>query len=301
MFDPKIFYKTYLHDYHKFKSILLKSVLDNSSKFEFEIFGETLEKEDSEAFKKTLKSDLRQTYIHSIETFFEIFFTLAPSEKLEFDDLNVLFNLTNSKWQINYEKIKKIASGEMSLDFLTNKIDFHGNEITIGHYLFYYGLFENKGIPELFDKVAQSIEAIKHGIKIIAKDFTDRDEYNSYKHGLRIIPAMSELMLIDPNTKEVNLKWDLNDSMSFFCKTQNEHEVKIKTKVFDSNRDFHLINFCSNMISNMICTRKVSFYKKDFVEKKEKIAIGFFGKEEIDDCNKIHVEIQDIVYTVTRQ
>lgn len=296
MFDPKIFYKTYLHDYHKFKSILLKSVLENPQKFEIDLFGEPLEKEDSEAFTKTIKSDLRQTYIHSIETFFEIFFTLIP-DKLQFDDLNILFNLTNSKWQVNYEKIKKIASGDMSLDFLTNSIDFHGHQITIGHYLFYYGLIEIKNIPEFLDKVVQSVEAIQHGIKIIAKDFTDRDEYNSYKHGLRIIPALSEFMVADPKTKEIKLKWDLNDSMSFFCKTQNENEVKIKTKLFDSDRDFHLTRFCSNMISNMICTRKVSFYNKDFVEKEEKIAVGFFGKKEIDDCNKINVEIQDIVFT----
>ncbi len=29
MFDPTIFYNSYLEDYHKFKAITLKSILDN--------------------------------------------------------------------------------------------------------------------------------------------------------------------------------------------------------------------------------------------------------------------------------
>lgn len=301
MFDPKIFYRTYLHDYHKFKSIMLKSVLENPAKFEIDFFGETLEKEDSEAFIKSLKSDIRQTYIHSIETFFEIFFALDPSKNLKFDDLNILFNLTNSNWNENYKKIEKIASGEMSLDFLTDPINFKGNKISVGQYLFYYGLINIKSIPNFLEKIEESVKALQHGIKIIAKDFMDRDEYNSYKHGLRIIPALSELMLADPKTREVRLKWDLNDSMSFFCKTKRKNDVKIKTKVFDTERNFQLTRFCSNMISNMISMRKVSFYNDDFVKKGEKIAIGFFGEKEIDDCSKINVEIQDIVFTLSKK
>jgi hypothetical protein len=301
MFRPKIFYDSYLRHYHAFKSILLKTALENFQKYEVDLFGEPLETEDSQAFCTTLKSDLRQNYFHAIETFFELFFTLIPNEQPNFDDLNILFNLTNSNWQVNYEKIKKIASGDMPLDFLSNKIDFHGYKITIGHYLFYYGLLDVKSIPDFFNKVSESIEAIKQGIKIIARDFTDRDEYNSYKHGLRIIPALSELKLVDPKTSEIKLEWNLKDSMSFFCKTKNEDEVKIKTKLFDSDRDFRLTRFCSNMISSIIDTRRVSFYNQKLVEKNEKIAIGFFGKKEIEICNKINVEIQDIVYTVKRK
>lgn len=300
MFDPKIFYASYLHDYHKFKSILLKSILENPAKYETEFFGEILGKEDHKAFQLSLKSDLRQNYFHGIETFFEIFFTLTPSDSLAFDDINILYNLANSNWHKNFEKIKKIATGELSLDFLSKKISFQGHEITIGHYLYYFGLIGVKSIPNLEVKISESVDAIKHGIKIIASDFIDRDEYNSYKHGLRVIPALSELIMLDPKTKEIKIKWSLDDSMSFFCKTKNENEIKLKTKVFDSDRDFHLTHFCSNMISNMIYTRKTSFYKEDFIKKGEKIAIAFFGKKEIDECNKINVPIQDFVYKITR-
>lgn len=301
IFEPKIFYKTYLDDFHKFKVILYDKVLSNLPKFEREFFGKELQKEQRDAFRQSIKSDMRQTYFHAIESFFEIFFALNPSDVPNFDDINILFNLTHSNWKTNYDKITKIASGEMNLDFLDKEIDFHGHKITVGHYLFYYGVFDKTKFPrDFFEKVKNSVDAIKFGIKIIAKDFSDRDEYNSYKHGLRLIPATSELMFADAKTMEVKIRWNLEDSMSFYLKTKDPNELKIKTRLFDTNRDYAMTYFCSNMISNMVYYRQVSLYKEQNLKKKNPIAIAFFGKEEIEGCNKMNVEIQDILYTVRR-
>ena len=67
IFDPKIFYQTYLKDYHKIKATYLKRILDNLPKYEKDIFGTELDEEERANFRVTLKSDLRQTYFHSIE------------------------------------------------------------------------------------------------------------------------------------------------------------------------------------------------------------------------------------------
>lgn len=301
IFEPKIFYKTYLDDFHKFKVILYDKVLSDLPKFEKEIFGQELEKEQRDAFRRSIKSDMRQTYFHAIESFFEIFFALSPRGMPNFDDINILFNLTNSNWKTNYDKITKIASGEMNLDFLDMEIEYQGHMITIGHYLFYYGAFDKtKFRSDFFEKVNNSVDAIKFGIKIIAKDFADRDEYNSYKHGLRLIPATSELMLADAKTMEVKIQWNLEDSMSFYLKTKDQNELKIKTKLFDTNRDYAMTYFCSNMISNMVYYRQVSLYKEQKLKENEPIAIAFFGRKEIEGCNKMNVEIQDILYKVRR-
>src|SRR5690606_21107611 len=116
-------------------------------------------------------------------TFFELLFSLNPKGKKVYDDEFVLFNLTNSKWQDNFTRIKKIAENENELDFLDEKISFLGYEITIGHYLFYMGIFDKSKFPkELFDDINESIEAIKYGVRIIANDFISREEYNAYKH-----------------------------------------------------------------------------------------------------------------------
>lgn len=301
IFEPKIFYKTYLDDFHKFKAIIYKKILDDLPKFEKEFFEQELGKEASDAFRRTIKSDLRQTYFHAIETFFEIFFALNPKDRPNFDDINILFTLTNSNWKETYEKIKKIASGDITLDFLDKEITFNGHNISVGHYLFYFGTFDKSKFPTHFiEKVKDSIEAVKFGIKIIAKDFVDREEYNSYKHGLRIIPAVSELMLADPVTMEIKFSWDLSDSMSFYSKTKDENELKVVTKMFDPKKDYCMTHFCSNMVSNMIFYRQVSMYKEKEKSKDKQIAIAFFGKKEIEDCNNINVNIQDLIYKIKR-
>ena len=153
---------------------------------------------------------------------------------------------------------------------------------------------------DFFEKANQSIDAIKFGIKIIAKDFVDREEYNSYKHGLKIIPAASELMLADAVTMEIKFRWNLEDSMSFYSKTKDPNELKIKTKLFDTNRDCAMTLFCSNLISNLVFTRQVSMYKEQKIEENKQMAVAFFGKKEIEDCNEMNVEIQDLVYSVKR-
>lgn len=86
--------------------------------------------------------------------------------------------------------------------------------------------------------------------------------------------------------------------MSFFLKTKMEDEVKIVTKIFDPDRDYQMTYFCSNLISNMVYYRKMAFDSKK--DPKSQIAIAFFGKEQISECHKINVEIQNLVYTVKK-
>lgn len=299
MFDPTIFFSSYLDDYHKFKAITIKNILDNLDTHTESIFGEKLSAENKEAYKKTMQADLRQTYFHAIETFFELFFCLNPLNKKFMGDKNVMIALTQSNWRESYDQIKQIASDEKALDFLNTEIDMNKFKVTVGHYIFYYRISGEQKFDDRFsEKIAASLEAIKYGIRLVAKDFIDREEYNCYKHGLRIIPALKELSIVDMKTMEPHIKWNLEDSMSFFLKTKMSDEVKISTKVFDSNRDFQMTHFCSNLISNMVYYRKMAFdIKKD---PKSQMAMVFFGKEQVSDCDKINVELQNLEYTVKK-
>lgn len=275
-------------------------MLDNLPKHEKEIFTKDLDEEEKACFRCILKSDLRQNYFHAIETFFELFFALNPKGKAKYDDPNILFNLANSAGPETYSKISQIDQNENSLEFLDEKIKFSGYEISIGHYLFYMGIFKVPATSdELQKEINQSIDAIKYGIKIIASDFTNREEYNAYKHGLRIIPAVKTIMLGDLKTNEIKVKWDLSDSMSFYLKTKSPNEVKIVTKLYDSERDYSMTMFCSRLIYHLIFYRRLVFkFEKDAI-KYQKFPITFFGKEPIAKCNKINVAVQDIEYTVT--
>lgn len=298
MFDPTIFYDSYLDDYHKFKAMTLKGILDNIDTHANTFIGQ-LTAEGMEQYKKTLQADLRQTYFHSIETFFELFFALNPKSKGYIGDKNIMIALTQSNWRESYKTIVNISNDEKALDFLDTEIDMHGATVSIGHYIFYFGLARSQSkIPDFSQGLSDSLAAIKEGIRLIAKDFADREEYNAYKHGIRIIPALKELSVFDRETMETHIKWDLQDSMSFFLKTKMEDEVKIITKVFDPARDYQMTYFCSNLISNMVYYRKMAFDTKK--DPKSKLAIAFFGKEQISECDKVNVEIQNLTYTIKK-
>lgn len=301
--DPKIFYDTYLTNYHGTKATYLRHILDNIEKFEIEFFKKKLHGDKKDAFRRTIKSDLRQTYFHSIESFFELFFALNPKGKRVLDDENVLFNLTNSKWQENYRRIKEIADNDKVLDFLDEEIEVMGKQVTIGNYIFYMGIFNKDKYPHLKTQIDSSIDAIKYGLAIVAKDFVKREEYNAYKHGLRIIPAVSKFMLADAETMEIKFEWDLTDSMSFYAPTKNPDELTIITKLFDCERDYQMTLFCSNLIRHMVFYRKISFGKNrenTTNKNKRRIAVTFFGKEPIERCNKVNVDIQDLMHTIKR-
>lgn len=299
MFEPKLFYQTFLTEYHKFKIIPLIKILSDLPKYEKEFFGKEFDKEDRDAYKMILKSDLRQAYFHSIETFFEILFSLDPTDKETFEDEYILFNITNSNQRKTFERIQRISTDESELSFLDKETTFQNINITVGHYLFYFGIFPNEKLKsEIFDEIKSSLDAIKYGIRIIAKDFSDREEYNSYKHGLRIIPALKQFMIAQADTMEIKMSWDLSESMSFYFRTKNPDELKMITKLFDTDRDFQMTFFCSNLIFNMVYYRRVAFYKNSIMEKE--IPIPMFGKEEIEKCNSTNVKMQDLVYTVRR-
>ncbi|MVM42306.1 hypothetical protein GO730_39115 [Spirosoma sp. HMF3257] len=192
--------------------------------------------------------------------------------------------------------IREIAENETALDFLNETVTFMGYQISIAHYLFYPCLLPTGKFPdEVFEHVKESIDAAAYGIRRIATDFIDREEYNAYKHGLRLIPASSKLQFADPDTMKIQLEWDISQSMSYYVKTKKPGDIRIETKLFDSERDYRMTLFCSNLIYNLVYYRQVMFYKPD--DPKAQLAIHFFEKEAIDECNKVNVPIQDLVFS----
>lgn len=292
-------YQNYQKDYHRLKAIYLKKMLGDLPKYVCEFFGSELNEDDLIDFRHALKSDLRQTYFHAIETFFELFFALKPGDGEKFNDSILLEKLSTSNWRAIYKEIKKISENIDALDFLDEIIQFNGFEISVGQYLFYMGFFsKDKFSDELFKEIKESVEAIKHGIRIIAADFVNRDEYNAYKHGLRVIPAFSQFFLFDTETKKLRKELDLSDSMSFYGKSENPDELKIKTILFDTERDYQMISMCSNFINHLIFYRRITMKFENDKDRFKEIPLTFFGKKEIDNCAKQNVEIQNLEFIV---
>ncbi len=248
--------------------------------------------------KFILQADLRQNYFHSIETFFEFFFAFLPKNGKIPDNTNVLRALVKSNWKQNYKKIEYIANGKLKLSLLDEMVEFLEHKVSVGQYLFYIGTFSKEKFNQDYQNtVKESIESIKKIIKVLANDFSKRDEYNAYKHTMRVFPNFSSIHILNAESLKEEINFDLSNSASYQIYNDKEKETIVKTKLFDPERDFKMTKICSRLIYNMIELRSVVFGDRKEKGNNEKIAIVLFNQENIEDSIKHNVEIQDLSFS----
>lgn len=297
MVNDKQFYSQYLKEYHTIKAVYLKTLLENHDKLNTELKKFQVIQDLTKNSKLVLQADMRQNYFHCIETFFELFFAFLPKNGIIPDHHNIIKLLVKSDWKTNYKLIQDIADGKSSLDIFDEQIEFLGYNTTVGKYLFYPGMFDpSKFTVEFFSHADQSIIAIKSAIKTLAADFSQRDEYNAYKHGIRIFPSYQSIHVVSVDNMEEKIKWDLSNSVSYYTFNDKLKESKITTKVFDSERDFLMTRLCSNLIYTLVNYRDI-VVNPELRQKKEPIRINFFDLSSVEDCKQHHVDVQDIVFT----
>lgn len=295
IFDPKIYYQNFPADYHKFKVISLKKILENLEKYEVEFFDRKFSKDQSKKFELTLRTEIRQAYFHCAETLFEIINALLPESDGTTHELNILPRLTNAKITAAYDRAKTISTLDSGLDFMDEKFNNPKYPVSIGHFLFFYGasaqLPENE--KELIDA---NLKSIKKLLKILASDLSDREEYNSYKHGLRVVPATKFFSIMKDDKSEELLRFDLSKSVSYYSKTKDPLEIKIKTKNQDTERDIEMTMLCSRLISNIIESRRALLCGDSMHENGDTL-IYPFDEKTVQDADKIRVQAQDFVFS----
>lgn len=303
---PETFYHSYIKEYHEVRAIYLKHLLSNIDSINLVLKKNELNYQDIKVSltnntKFIIQADLRQNYFHALETFFEFFFAFLPNKGIIPDNSKIVRQIVQSNWAKNYEKIKFIAKGDMKLNFFDEEINFYGYKVTIGHYLFYPGTFSKEIFGEKYlDDVKESLESLKEVIKVLACDFCDRDEYNSYKHTMRVFPNYDSIKLLNAKTLKNELEFDISNSASYQKYNDKENETIIKTKLFDPERDFEMTKFCSRLIYNMLELRNIMFNKQNMQNQDRKIGIFLFNKSNITELTKHNVDIQDIVISTKK-
>ncbi|NJX15392.1 hypothetical protein [Tamlana crocina] len=298
--DYKTFYSSYLKEYHEVRAIYLKHLLSNIDSINSTIQKNELRTKDvnislTKNTKFILQADLRQNYFHSIETFFELFFAFLPKNGKVPDNTEILRILVKSNWRQNYKKIEYIANGKLKLSLLDEIIDFLNFEVSTGQYLIYLGTSSKDKFNEKYQKsVRDSIESIKKLIKTLAIDFSKRDEYNAYKHTMRVFPTFESIHILNSKKLKEELSFDISNSASYQIYNDKEKETIVKTKLFAPERDFKMTEICSRLIFNMFELRSIVFGDRRQKTPNEKIAIVMFNKENIEDSIKHNVKIQDL-------
>ncbi len=261
--------------HHRAKATILKRLLDDNKHFDAGDIIDQIWGFDQEDYERMLKIELRANLFHAIDTLFTLYFCLQPGEDGKVDDLGLFSNL--NKRAFYYEQIRAIAtSGTKALDNLDSMIEYNGEQIKFGQYLFYYAFKQEKFPPGL----DQSLDAIKHALYLLAIEINDTAEYNSYKHALRSLPAISEFAFAKADTLEIVMSVDTKNSMTYFQEFKN-NSFSYNTKTFDSSRDYKTTLLASNLIYNIIMFRRASIVR-DLPE----IPLPYFCKDSIDECVK---------------
>lgn len=287
-------------DYFLFKQATYKNILDNFDKIGDVVLFDVQDYSKDDYFK-TLKSSIRMTYFHAIETLFELIFAIEQGvlkEINEHQDELILQRLASSDFRRNFERIEEIGSEQqLELDKLDVIFRFKtvNEPISLLRYIFYYTLTPDKTTfdKSYWDKMEESLKAIKSVLITLAKDFSDRKEYNSYKHGLRILPLSRKFQAFKNDTNKEIINLDFSDSMTFIH--QHKNELSIITKAFDTERDFKMTIVVSYLIANIINIRKGLFFNKEG----DQTYVRFFDSTLIDDLSKSNISARDLKFILT--
>jgi hypothetical protein len=259
--------------HHRAKATILRKLLETTDFLKSEDVIDKVWGFEQEDYERMLRIEMRANLFHAIDTLFTLYFCLQPNNDAKVDDFGLFRNL--NKRIFYYEKIREIAEkGTSALDILNTEVNFNGQKIKLGQYLFYYAFKQDKFPPGLSD----SIEAIKYALHLLAIEMSDTAEYNSYKHALRSLPAFTEFAFANPDTMEILVKFDAKNSMTYFQELKNGG-FSYNTKVFDSERDFRMTLLASNLVCNIIMFRRGAITRD-----MKAIPVGYYSKESVDEC-----------------
>jgi len=197
---------------------------------------------NDEDFLKMVKIELHVTYFQMVECIFKMIFGLEFKEDLALWEY--LSDATKDKQII--KRIENIGNGRHEGLFSEVELD-KGVTIPFIQYVFYF-IYQRS---EDFDMEA-NLKNIHKALIIFGKDFSDRDEYNAFKHSLRLYHTGMTIGIGSPGR---NMKASMSENTLVYLKSG-----KKVFKAFDPETDFLKCLLCHQLISNIINTRKYYFY-----------------------------------------
>lgn len=279
------FYRAYEPDYWLYKIAFLSNAHKDFGKVK-QLLTSDLADVNEEDFKRMLRTEMHFLYFQMVETLFEIMFAMS-----QHDNRNLWVALTFSNerdtdfYSNAYAEIKSLALGKMK-SFLsqniTTTIDGKPIIIPLVRWLFYF-IYPSKMSNDEWSKNLESIERI---LTIFAQDFSERGEYNAYKHSLRFYNTSFSLAIGSIGMQQVKVSHTLGQSTDSIIYLE-EHEknksnitingrrrIARTIKPFDFERDTRCCLIIHSLIKNMISTRKYSLLK-DFQNKEFQFSTYF--------------------------
>lgn len=258
----ELLFTSYQNSYIFEKATLLKGVVDNPVSIIDSIQGNgDIQFRNHEAITSHLKAEIHFTMYHALESMFAMIFALIKQPNNVWKWLN-----TYNFYKFN-EMIAEVADSNISV--ISEKSELETIEL-----LFF------KNCPKEFRGQVQTKNAIQNISKILtlcANEMIDKNEYNSYKHGLRIISGDLRLNLVNENeSKEETID---NVPGFVYLDTKNKESAKIVPKQYSYERSYKIIRVSWQLTSLMINQRKFEYSETVNCN----IETADFGKIDVDD------------------
>lgn len=294
----KSFIDNYLHRYHAMRADYLSRTLQKLSDQKAQSKEEESNKTD---YLYTVTIDIRSNAYHAAETLLDFLSVLIDQYDKRVDhDLGKA--LLNSKSSSAYELAKKIVSNDQYLNCLKQQIKVYNQELTLFKFCFHFAItVAEKDYETLVDGTLTIIKAA-------ARLLSDREEYNAYKHSLRVVPNPYKTMFFKPkeDKSKINLKmdkptikFDSDTAVSFWSRIPNKDKTlatePIRSKTLNSARDLNLATLCSMLITNIICARKPHFGSDKTYDATKSVHLP--TKAKVDEALDQGSGIDDVVLT----
>lgn len=238
----EILFTSYQHDFILKKVAVLKAIIDNQTP----VIGLIQENDgikftNEDALISGLKAEIHFSKYHALETMFAIAFALLEQPN------DVWVWLSTYKFPTFNKMINNVTKSGMST--ISKKSEFD----TI-QYLF----FKNCPTDYIRQEITKNaIDKISKIMILCAKDLTDKSEYNSYKHGLRIINGRLQLRLIKGDKSEGQI---LDEGPGLvYLNTINKDNPLIVPKSYSYEKSYKIIRLCWDLTSLMIKQRKMEY------------------------------------------
>ena len=203
-----------------------------------------------------LKIELHFFYFQIAEALFELIFALDSK-----DEKNIWATISFSGFS-TYDKIKAISEGKD--DILTKPLgttnDNKAKKIIDIPFL-QWVFFHHLDFSRVNSDSDSNLKIIRRLLNIIAIDFSNREEYNSFKHSLRFI-CDEPYTAFSPAGEENKIEFSAKEGFGYLVKTKNMNEIKIEevVKSFSIEKDLKLCVYCSWLIHNIIASRRFYYF-----------------------------------------
>jgi len=213
-------------------------------------------------YETLLNFDLHGLKYHIIETLFSIIFALE-----EKGDEFLWFNLSFPESKIQrsfavYDKIVSLKKSWVMENYLVKDIKYNDQAIPFWQYLFFFNL-DSRKLSDDIEKIEKNIVML---LSQMASAFSDRDDFNSYKHSLSCIGNRDYYVRAKANGSK---KWFpigyAKFGMTYLTKNKSvENDILIQStfKAFSPKEDIYYIENAIKLLYNIFFARKAYFFKE---------------------------------------